>query len=86
MAWCGEVCGCEWIALDVGVEEVGGYEATDFEYGDTVHVAYRDRPKDMDEAETERFLDVIWRMLDLEPDKRPDSSSLLEHERFRKRD
>ncbi|KAH8879447.1 kinase-like protein [Thozetella sp. PMI_491] len=69
-------------ALDMQERDETTYDLEDFEFGDIWHHARRRKPIDMGDSELEVFVGLILQMLRWEPEARPSTHDLLQHEWF----
>ncbi|KAG6354949.1 hypothetical protein INS49_004030 [Diaporthe citri] len=70
-------------ALDIQEHDQQVYEPDDFEYGDIWHHAKIRKPWDMSDREMEVFVGLIQAMLQWDPESRPSTRDLLQHEWFK---
>ncbi|CAH0043565.1 unnamed protein product [Clonostachys solani] len=73
--------------LDLSEQEKSIYDRSfgeeSFQWGDIWHRARIQKPYDMPESDMEVFVDLILKMLQWDPQKRPEAKDLLQHEWFK---
>ena len=72
----------EGIALEIQEYDGEIYGPDDFEYGDIWHQAKNRKPLDMSDPGLELFISLIQEMLQFNPELRPSTTELLQHEWF----
>ncbi|KAK2607069.1 hypothetical protein N8I77_005776 [Diaporthe amygdali] len=78
-----EFVDAEGNALDMQEQDEQVYEPDDFEYGDIWHHARIRKPLDMSDNEMEVFVSLVKVMLQWDPESRPSTTDLLQHEWFK---